>query len=101
MKDRWVALVAGAALSTAAALGCATAGRRIPDSGREQVGGMPVPDPGADRDNQDQRFGIDSARERGDTLKQKRAEQRRCADVVSGKIPNRGPPCPTPASTKQ
>lgn len=100
MKLHHIDRTIGVAL-LAAALGCATAGKRIPDSPREKLGGMPVPDPVADRDLQDQRFGIDSARERGDTMAQKRAERRRCADIIAGKAPNRGPPCYAVPLTRQ
>jgi hypothetical protein len=60
---------------------------------------MPVPDPAADRENQDRRFGVDSARERGETAKRKREEQRRCVDVVAngGATGSTKPPCPPSA----
>lgn len=98
------------ALSVASALavGCAsprsglrdapTAGR-VTDSPRERMAAMPVPDPTADPENQDQRFGVESARERGETAKQKREAKERCVDVVSAQAAtgNKLPPCVTPA----
>src|SRR5205085_1020290 len=70
---------------------------RLTNSPRESLAAMPVPDPTADPENKDQRFGIESARQRGDTLKQKRAELKRCADVVSAQEAKKKiPPCPAP-----
>jgi hypothetical protein len=91
-----VANLRTALLCLALALGCAHAGseQRPRDSPRERMGGMPAPDPTANPDNKDQRFGIDSARERGETAAQKRAAQRRCVEVVGGKAPPKGAPCP-------
>jgi hypothetical protein len=69
------------------------AGQRVADSPAEKMAAIPVPDPAADPENQDRRFGIESARERNDTAQRKREEQRRCVDVISkketagGKIP--------------
>jgi hypothetical protein len=91
-------------LSLILALACASSrpalhqppsGDRVSDSPRERMSGMPVPDPTADPENQDQRFGIESARDRGQTAKQKREERQRCLDLISkaqaaGKKP---PPC--------
>jgi hypothetical protein len=85
-----------AAMLFAAASGCATQGSQDVRSPQDRLGGMPVPDPTADRDNNDQRFGIESARERGATARQKLAERRRCADIIAGRIPNTGPPCGAP-----
>jgi len=63
---------------------------------------MPVPDPAADPENQDQRFGVQSARERGETIKAKRDEKSRCVDVVTNGEAAKGqkPPC-QPAPTKK
>jgi hypothetical protein len=75
----------------------ATTGR-LTNSPRENLAAMPVPDPGADPEHQDQRFGIESARERAETVKQKRAEKSRCVDVVSpGEVKKGTPPCPPAA----
>jgi hypothetical protein len=73
-------------------------GDRVSDSPRERMSGIPVPDPTADPENQDSRFGVDSARDRGATIKQKREERQRCLDLASkaqaeGKKP---PPCLPP-----
>jgi hypothetical protein len=87
------------------AFGCATprpalrepsAKTRLTDTPRERMAAIPVPDPAATRENQDQRFGIESARERGETAKQKAEEKRRCVDVVSARQAgkNTPPPCP-------
>jgi hypothetical protein len=88
----------------ALALGCATprpalrerqASQRLTSSPAEKLAAMPVPDPAADLENKDQRFGIESARERAETARRKREEQRRCVDVISKREAARGkPPCP-------
>ena len=68
---------------------------RLTDTPAEKLAAMPVPDPAADPENKDQRFGIESARERGETAKRKREEKSRCVDVVSKSEAARGkPPCP-------
>jgi hypothetical protein len=95
-------------LAFALALGCAhagnnlrpaPAGERVTDSPAEKLAAMPVPDPAADPENKDQRFGIESARDRGQTAKAKREEQRRCLDVVSPADAAKGkkPTCPPPS----
>jgi hypothetical protein len=94
-----------AVLLLMAAIGCATprpalresqAKARLTDTPRERLAAIPVPDPAAAPENQDQRFGIESARERGETAKQKLEERRRCVDVVSGRQASKKtrPPCP-------
>jgi hypothetical protein len=69
---------------------------RLTDSPAEKLAALPVPDPAADAENQDRRFGIESARERGETAQRKREEKRRCVDVVSAQQAkgNKPPPCP-------
>jgi len=69
---------------------------RLTDSPSEKLAAMPVPDPAADPENQDRRFGVESARERGETAQRKREEKRRCVDVVSAQQAkgNKPPPCP-------
>jgi hypothetical protein len=80
--------------------GCATARPprdRVTDSPAEKLAAMPVPDPAADPENKDQRFGIESARERDQTAQRQREEKRRCVDVVSKSEAAKGkPPCPPP-----
>jgi hypothetical protein len=94
-----------AALLLLAAIGCATprpalresqAKARLTDTPRDRMAAMPVPDPAAAPENQDQRFGIESARERRETAKQKLEERRRCVDVVSAQQASKKPrpPCP-------
>ena len=88
----------------AGTMACATArpgldssqsNRRLTNTPREKLAAMPVPDPAADPDNQDQRFGIESARERRELAKQKKAQQSRCVDVVSAQEAGKPtPPCP-------
>jgi hypothetical protein len=98
-------------LFLALALGCASSrpalrdgqpGERVTDSPREKMAGMPVPDPTADPENQDQRFGIETARDRGETLKQKREAKQRCVDVVSAQTAKgtKAPPCVPPPQKK-
>lgn len=88
----------------ALALGCAgpRAGlraeqrQRVTDSPAEKMSAMPVPDPAADPENNNERFGVDSARERGETAQRKREEKRRCVDVVTNGEAAKGqkPTCP-------
>jgi hypothetical protein len=88
----------------ALAMGCATprptlrdgqTRQRLTNTPAEKLAAMPVPDPAADPENKDQRFGIESARDRGETARRKREEKRRCVDVVSRSEAARGkPPCP-------
>jgi hypothetical protein len=67
---------------------------RLTDGPAEKLAAMPVPDPAADPENKDQRFGIESARERGETAKRKREEKNRCVDVISKREAAREkPPC--------
>lgn len=69
--------------------------QRLSNSPAEALAAMPVPDPAAAPENKDQRFGIESARERGETVRRKREEKRRCVDVVSkGEAAKGKPPCP-------
>jgi hypothetical protein len=91
-------------VATALISGCATARpslvqpaarSRVSGTPAERLAGIPVPDPSADPDNKNQRFGIDSARERNETAQRKREEGRRCVDVVSkGDAAKGKPPCP-------
>jgi hypothetical protein len=84
--------------------GCATARpslrqgqtrQLLTDSPAEKLAATPVPDPAADPENKDQRFGIESARERNETARRKREEQRRCVDVISrADAAKAKPPCP-------
>lgn len=71
---------------------------RITDSPAEKMSAMPVPDPTADPENKDQRFGIESARARKETARRQQDEQRRCVDVVSDADAAKGskPPCQPP-----
>jgi hypothetical protein len=92
-----LALVLGCA-SSRSALRSDKPRDRVTDSPAEKMAAMPVPDPSANPENKDQRFGIESARERGETAKQKREDQHRCVDVVSAGEASKGkPPC-TPAN---
>ena len=100
--DRFSCLLLGAL--TIGAVGCAhrpaaapeTAAQRIKDSPREKMAAIPPVDPGADPENQDQRFGVESARERGQTAAQQRAERQRCVDIIAGRVPRNGAICPDP-----
>jgi hypothetical protein len=68
---------------------------RVRGTPAERLAGIPVPDPAADPENKDRRFGIDSARDRNETAQRKREERRRCVDVVSkGEAAKGKPPCP-------
>jgi hypothetical protein len=70
---------------------------RLTNTPAEKLAAMPVPDPAADPENRDRRFGIDSARARADAARQKREEERRCVDVISKPEAAKGkPPCLTP-----
>ena len=71
---------------------------RLTDTPSEKLAAMPVPDPAADPENKDQRFGIETARERGETAQRKREEKRRCVDIVSAQQAKgqKPPPCPAP-----
>jgi hypothetical protein len=86
------------------ASGCATTSTRakearLADTPADRLANMPVPDLGADPENKDRRFGIESARERNETAQRKREERRRCVDVVSkGEAAKSQPVCPS--STK-
>src|SRR5205814_4480690 len=68
---------------------------RLRDTPAEKMAALPVPDPAADPEYKDQRFGIESARERDETARRKREERQRCVDVISRSEAARGkPPCP-------
>jgi hypothetical protein len=74
--------------------------QRLTDTPAEKLAAMPVPDPAASPENQDRRFGIESARERNETARRKREEQRRCLDAISRSEAAKGkPPC-LPPTTK-
>jgi hypothetical protein len=75
-----------------------TAEQRLHDAPAERLAGLPVPDPAASPENQDQRFGVESARARREAEARRRDEKRRCVDVVSAEdARKRRPPCPPPA----
>jgi len=68
---------------------------RLTDTPAEKLAAMPVPDPAADPENKDHRFGIESARAREETARQKREQKRRCVDVVAkGEAAKNRPPIP-------
>jgi hypothetical protein len=69
--------------------------QRLTDTPAEKLAAMPVPDPAADPENQDRRFGIETAREREETARQKREQKRRCVDVIAKSEAAKGkPPIP-------
>jgi hypothetical protein len=71
---------------------------RLTDTPAEKMAAMPVPDPTADPENKDQRYGIESARAREETARQKREQKRRCVDVVARAEAAKGKPICVPAS---
>jgi hypothetical protein len=69
--------------------------QRLRDTPAEKMAGIPVPDPAADPENQDRRFGVESARERNETVRRQREERRRCVDVIARNDATGGKPvCP-------
>jgi len=68
---------------------------RLGDTPAEKLAALPVPDPAADPENQDRRFGIQSARARDEEARRQREERRRCVDVISrAEAQKAKPPCP-------
>jgi hypothetical protein len=92
-----------ASLVLALLFGCATprptlrpspTTQRVADSPAEKMAAIPTPDPAADPENQDRRFGIETARDRNETARRQREEQRRCLDAISRSEAARAkPPC--------